>query len=57
MFVFAAAEVAGLDPAFFDQRFQAIVGFAQAHSELFGQGALADFGIGFQGSEEAEAGF
>jgi len=45
------------DPALLDQRFQAVVGLAQAHAEFFGQSALADFRVGFQGAEEAETSF
>ena len=57
VFVLAAAEVAGLDPALVDQRLEAVVGLAQADADLLGQRALADFRVGFQGPEQAKAGF
>lgn len=57
VFVPAAAEVAGLDPAFFDQGLEAVVDLAQADAGLFGQFALGDFRVGLDQAQEAEVGF
>ena len=55
-FVFCAQEVAGLDVAFFQQRFDQVVGLAQTDAQDFGKPALADFGFRLDDFENTELG-
>src|SRR5699024_1551576 len=47
-FVFAVFEVGGLDVAFVQQGFEAVVDLADANAEFLGQLALGHAGVGFQ---------
>ena len=51
-FVGALFEVFGLDPAFGDQGFKAVVNFAEADAEVTGEFALGDVGLFFEAFEE-----
>ena len=51
-FVGALFEVSGLDPAFGDQDFEAVVDFAEADAEIAGEFALGDVGGFFEAFEE-----
>ena len=57
VFVPAAAEVADLEQAFFEQGFEAVVGFAEAYAQGLGQFALGDFRVGVDQAHDAEVGF
>ena len=50
--VVAVLEVAGFDQAFVDQGFEAVVGFAQADSQVCCEFSLAYLGVGFQVAQE-----
>jgi len=49
-------EVTRFHPPFFQQRSQAVVGFAQAHAQLSGHFPLGDAGVLFNKSEYPEVG-
>jgi len=55
-FVLGAHEVASLDMAFVEQRFDQVVGLAQADTKPFGKLPLADFRFRFDDLEDAELG-
>ena len=55
--VVAVAEVARLDPAFFDEGVDAVVDLAQAHAHFAGEFALGELGARFEQAQEAVVGF
>ena len=55
--VVAVFKIAGLQPALIHQRFEAVVGLAEAYPHSFGQLALADVGLLFYEIEEFVGGF
>ena len=55
--VVAVAEVARLDPAFLDQRADAVVDLPEAHAHFAGEFALGKLGARFEQPQEAVVGF
>ncbi len=55
-FVLGAHEIAGFEVAFVEQRFDQVVGLAQADAKPFGELPLADFRFRFDDLEDAELG-